>query len=203
MPAAGRKLSNTSNYSCVAPGPPCSSNTLMRGLLPTRLVHTLKGPRGVLHRRSAGPATQHIASTGLIEVVAGAAVGCASLRSHCGTGRCPEKRHQLLHGAPPFPLQIAKRDSIASGPFAREYNDSRASEGRRCRDWNSRFWVRERWGPSSARTWRAPDIRWQCSRAADARKNCRVRACGSRGWSTSPLPCRPSPILRSCAAPKR
>src|SRR5580765_4855969 len=38
----------TSKYSCVAPGPPWSSSTLMRGLLPTRLVHTRNVPLGVV-----------------------------------------------------------------------------------------------------------------------------------------------------------
>src|SRR5688500_11411670 len=35
-------------YSCVMAGPPCSSNTLIRGLLPNLFVHTLKVPTGVL-----------------------------------------------------------------------------------------------------------------------------------------------------------
>src|SRR4030095_7161846 len=35
-------------YSCVAPGPPCSSSTLMRGLLPVRFVHTLHVPFAVV-----------------------------------------------------------------------------------------------------------------------------------------------------------
>src|SRR5580698_7854454 len=47
MPAAGRKLSHDSRYSCVNPGPPCSSSSLMRGLLPIRLVHTENFPKGV------------------------------------------------------------------------------------------------------------------------------------------------------------
>src|SRR5580704_5934226 len=47
MPAAGRKLSHASKYSCVAPGPPCSKSSLIRGLLPTRLVQTLNFPLGV------------------------------------------------------------------------------------------------------------------------------------------------------------
>src|SRR5262249_7932201 len=34
-------------YSCVAPGPPCSSSTFIVGLLPTRLVQTLNVPFGV------------------------------------------------------------------------------------------------------------------------------------------------------------
>src|SRR6202035_634517 len=47
MPAAGRKLSQASKYSCVAPGPPCNSSNLIRGLLPMRLVQTLNFPLGV------------------------------------------------------------------------------------------------------------------------------------------------------------
>src|SRR5262245_46024165 len=35
-------------YSCVAPGPPCSSSTFMRGLLPVRFVHTLNVPAAVV-----------------------------------------------------------------------------------------------------------------------------------------------------------
>lgn len=34
-------------YSCVIAGPPCRSNTLMRGLLPIRFVQTLNLPTGV------------------------------------------------------------------------------------------------------------------------------------------------------------
>ena len=48
MPAAGRNESQASKYSCVAPGPPCSSSTLVVGLLPTRLVQTWNSPYGVL-----------------------------------------------------------------------------------------------------------------------------------------------------------
>src|SRR5579862_9413921 len=47
MPAPGKYESSASKYSWVAAGPPCSRSTLMRGLLPTRLVHTRKGPLGV------------------------------------------------------------------------------------------------------------------------------------------------------------
>src|SRR5262249_19742725 len=35
-------------YSCVAPGPPCSKSTLIRGLLPVRFVQTVKVPFGVV-----------------------------------------------------------------------------------------------------------------------------------------------------------
>src|SRR6185295_11377813 len=48
MPAPGKYESNASMYSCVAPGPPCSSSTFIVGLFPVRLVHTLNVPFGVL-----------------------------------------------------------------------------------------------------------------------------------------------------------
>src|ERR1700733_11884695 len=48
IPSLGRKLSKHSKYSCVPPGPPCNSNTLIRGLFPIRLVHTWNLPLGVL-----------------------------------------------------------------------------------------------------------------------------------------------------------
>ena len=47
MPSAPAKRSSASKYSWVAPGPPCSSSSLIRGLLPKRLVQTLKSPFGV------------------------------------------------------------------------------------------------------------------------------------------------------------
>jgi hypothetical protein len=43
----GKKLSKHSMYSCVQPGPPWSSSTLMRGLLPVRFVQTWNVPFGV------------------------------------------------------------------------------------------------------------------------------------------------------------
>src|ERR1700753_368045 len=47
IPRPASAVSSASKYSWVAPGPPCSNSSLIRGLLPNRLVHTLKSPLAV------------------------------------------------------------------------------------------------------------------------------------------------------------
>src|SRR5690349_15978109 len=48
MPSTGKKLSNDSKYSWVAPGPPCSRSNFIFGLLPIRFVQTLYFPSTVI-----------------------------------------------------------------------------------------------------------------------------------------------------------
>src|SRR5512139_2056211 len=107
MPAAGNQLSNASKYSWVAPGPPCNSSTLMRGLFPTRLVQTRNVPLGVEivivrmppdHTSSRPLRSKYVASVG-DDVRVMAAFADSPARLHIGA------RHRML-------ARIARREDV-------------------------------------------------------------------------------------------
>src|SRR6185503_1712673 len=121
IPSAPSACSSASKYSCVAPGPPCSSSSRIRGLCPKRLVQTLNWPLGVRIGMSRTPAASTPASGEKYErseTSAGVGVGGGVVRSieqaasSASSTTADRARTRLMGALGPLPLRGHSRELV-------------------------------------------------------------------------------------------